>query len=49
VAALFFLAAIAAAQSGFASEFAQGIIVDGARSLVYIMNPEGDIDAIVLI
>jgi hypothetical protein len=39
---------IAAAQSALAFEFAQGVIVDGARSLVYVMNPEGGIDAVAL-
>jgi hypothetical protein len=48
VAALFFSALIAASQSALAFEFAQGVIVDGARSLVYVMNPEGGIDAVAL-
>jgi hypothetical protein len=48
VAALFFSVLIAAAQGAFAFEFAQGVIVDGAHSTVYVMNPEGGIDAIAL-
>jgi hypothetical protein len=55
VAALFFSVLIAATQSAFAFEFAQGVfefaqgvIVDGARSRVYVMNPEGGIDAVAL-
>jgi hypothetical protein len=48
MAALFFSVLIAASQSAFAFEFAQGVIVDGARSLVYVMNREGDIDEVAL-
>jgi hypothetical protein len=44
----FFSVLIAAAQSAFAFEFAQGVIVDGARSRVYVMNPEAGIDAVAL-
>src|SRR5260370_35674802 len=39
---------IAASQGAFAFELAQGVIVDGARSRVYVMNPEGGIDAVAL-
>jgi hypothetical protein len=39
---------IAAAQGAFAFEFAQGVIVDPKASVVYLMNPEGGIDAIAL-
>jgi hypothetical protein len=48
VAALFFSVLIAATQSAFAFEFAQGVIVDGASSLVYVMNREGGIDEVAL-
>jgi hypothetical protein len=39
---------IAAAHSALAFEFAQGVIVDPARALVYVMNPGGGIDAVAL-
>jgi hypothetical protein len=39
---------ITASQGAFAFELAQGVIVDGARSRVYVMNPEGGIDAVAL-
>lgn len=35
-----------ASQGAFAFELAQGVIVDGTRSRVYLMNPEGGIDAV---
>jgi hypothetical protein len=44
----FFSVLIAATQSAFTFEFAQGVIVDGARSIAYVMNPERGIDAIAL-
>jgi hypothetical protein len=39
---------MAASQGALAFEFAQGVIVDPARSLVYVMGPEGGIDAVAL-
>ena len=39
---------ITASQGAFAFELAQGVIVDSARSRVYVMNPEGGIDAVAL-
>ena len=47
-AVLFFSALIAALQGVLAFEFAQGVIVDPARSLVYVMSPKGGIDAVAL-
>src|ERR1700757_200009 len=35
-------------QGVFAFEFAQGVIVDGAHAVAFIMTPEGGIDAIAL-
>lgn len=39
---------IAAAHGALAFEFAQGVIVDPGRALVYVMNPAGGIDAVAL-
>jgi hypothetical protein len=37
---------VMASQSSLAFELAQGVIVDGKGSVVYLMNPEGGIDAV---
>ena len=37
---------IAASQGAFAFELAQGVIVDSARARIYVMNPDGGIDAV---
>jgi hypothetical protein len=37
---------VMASQSALAFEFAQGVIVNGIGSVVYVMNPEGGIDAV---
>ncbi len=37
---------VMASQSSLAFGFAQGVIVDGKGSVVYLMNPEGGIDAV---
>jgi hypothetical protein len=39
---------IIASQSAFALELAQGVVVDGTSSRVYVMNPQGGIDAVAL-
>jgi hypothetical protein len=37
---------VMASQSSLVFEFAQGVIVDGIGSVIYLMNPEGGIDAV---
>jgi hypothetical protein len=45
---LFCSVLIASSPSAFTFEFAQGVIVDGAHAVAYVMNPEGGIDAVAL-